>query len=62
MPAEPPPGGIAVPLTKEYLGLLTERKSVAGIRRGKWWRRRAAMERRGQAAPHGAPSRDAPKS
>jgi hypothetical protein len=51
MPTEPPPGVIAVPLTKECLVLLTEREYVAGIRRGKWWRRRAAMERRGQAAP-----------
>jgi hypothetical protein len=40
-----PVGLIPVPLNGAIL-LLTEQEYLAGIRRGKWWRRRVAMERR----------------
>ena len=46
---DPPPDLIPVPLAKGCVLLLTEREYVAGIRRGKWWRRRQAMARRDQA-------------
>ncbi len=45
-PSDPPLGLIRVPLPKGCGLLLTEREFVAGIRRGKWWRRREAMVRR----------------
>jgi hypothetical protein len=41
-----PPGLIAVPLAKGCVLVLTEREYLAGIRRGKWWRRRQAMLQR----------------
>jgi len=44
-PSDPPPGHIAVPVPKAVL-LLTEAEYVRGLKRGKWWRRREAMERR----------------
>ena len=44
-PTDPPPGLIPVPMTGATL-LLTAAEFTAGVRRGKWRRRRAAMERR----------------
>lgn len=44
-PAAPPPGLIPVPMKGAVL-LLTGPEFEAGIRRGKWWRRRQAIERR----------------
>ncbi len=44
-PTDPPPGLIPVPMKGATL-LLTAAEFTAGVRRGKWWRRRAAMERR----------------
>jgi len=41
----PPPGLIPVPMKGAVL-LLTQAEFTAGIRRGKWWRRRVTMERR----------------
>jgi hypothetical protein len=41
---DPSPGLIPVPLKGTVL-LLTQAEYLAGIRRGKWWRRRVAMER-----------------
>ncbi len=40
------PGLIRVPLPKGCELLLTEREFVAGIKRGKWWRRTQAAARR----------------
>jgi hypothetical protein len=58
-PTDPPPGMIPVPMKGAIL-LLTESEYLAGIRRGKWWRRRVAMERRtGQTVPT-ASSAEAP--
>ena len=48
---DPPPGLIPVPLGKAYLLLLTEREYLAGIRRGKWWRRATANAKRESKAP-----------
>ena len=42
---DPPPGLISVPMNGAVL-LLTQAEFTAGMRRGKWWRRRMAMERR----------------
>ena len=42
---DPPPGLIPVPLKGAVL-LLTEAEYLAGIRRGKGWRRRRAMQER----------------
>jgi hypothetical protein len=53
-PADPPPGMIPVPLAKGCVLLLTEREFTAGLKRGEWWKRRAAVtaqkphERRGE--------------
>jgi len=44
-PTDPPPGLIPVPMKGAVL-LLTAAEFTAGVRRGKWWRRRAAMETR----------------
>jgi len=44
-PTDPLPGLIRVPL-KGALLLLTEPEYLAGVRRGKAWRRLVAMERR----------------
>jgi hypothetical protein len=43
---DPPPGLIPIPLKGAVL-LLTQAEFTAGVRRGKWWRRRMAMLRRG---------------
>lgn len=40
-PAAPPPGYVVVPVPKALL-LLTFEEYEAGIRRGKWWRKRQA--------------------
>ena len=56
----PPPDLIPVPLAKGCVLLLTEREYVAGIRRGKWWRRRQAMARRGQATSERPPAENLP--
>lgn len=45
LPSDPPAGLIAVPMKGAVL-LLTAKEFVAGVRRGKWWRRREAMLRR----------------
>jgi hypothetical protein len=42
---DPPPGLIPVPLKGATL-LLTQAEYLARIRRGKWWRRSQAMQRR----------------
>ena len=42
---DPPPGLIPVSMTGAVL-LPTEVEFTAGTRRGKWWRRQVAMERR----------------
>jgi hypothetical protein len=48
---DPPPGLIPVPMTGAVL-LPTEVEFTAGTRRGKWWRRQVAMERRtGETVP-----------
>jgi hypothetical protein len=47
---DPPSGLIAVPVPKAIL-LLTEAEYLAGIRRGKWWRRRQAETRRATSGP-----------
>jgi hypothetical protein len=58
-PTDSPPGLIPVPMKGAIL-LLTESEYLAGVRRGKWWRRRVATERRtGQTAPT-APSAEEP--
>jgi hypothetical protein len=44
-PTDPPPGLIPVPMKGAVL-LLTQAEFIAGVRRGNWWRRQAAMERR----------------
>jgi hypothetical protein len=50
-PTDPPPGLIPVPMKGAVL-LLTAAEFTAGVRRGKWWRRRVAMEHRtGQTVP-----------
>ena len=49
-PTDPPPGLIAVPVPKAVL-LLTPAEYRAGIRRGKWWRRRTELERRKPSTP-----------
>jgi hypothetical protein len=41
-----PDGLLAVPLSKGCILLLTAREFTAGVRRGKWWKRRAAMLKR----------------
>jgi hypothetical protein len=43
LPTEPPENMILVPLAKDCVLLLHVREYLAGIRRGKWWRRRQAM-------------------
>ncbi len=48
---DPPDGLLAVPFGKGCVLLLTPREVTAGIRRGKWWRRRLADEKRAQAQP-----------
>jgi len=45
-PSDPPPGLIPVPLGKQCLLLLTEREYLAGILRGKLWRRTRAASAR----------------
>jgi hypothetical protein len=42
---DPPPELIPIPLKGAVL-LLTQAEFTAGVRRGKWWRRRVAMEQR----------------
>jgi len=54
VPTDPLRGLIPVPL-KGCILLLTEPEYLAGIRRGKWWRRRLTMERRTQAPPTPSP-------
>ncbi len=49
----PPDGLLAVPLAKGCLLLLTPKEYVAGLRRGKWWRRRQVMlQREAARVPH----------
>jgi hypothetical protein len=55
-PAEPPPGLIPVPMKGAVL-LLTVPEFSAGIRRGKAWRRRVAMDRREALAACQSPPR-----
>ncbi len=51
-PIEPPPGTVPVYLKGAVL-LLTEPEYLAGIRRGKAWRRRVAhLQRSGEPANH----------
>jgi hypothetical protein len=45
-PTDPPASLVPIPLKRAVL-LLTQAEYLAGIRRGKWWRRRVAKERRG---------------
>lgn len=45
LPIEPPPGMVAVPMKGAIL-LLTRPEYLAGLRRGKAWRRREALARR----------------
>ena len=45
-PTEIPDGMRPVPYGKGCVLLLTPQEVTAGIRHGKWWRRRQAMERR----------------
>lgn len=52
-PTEAPAGLLAVPYGKGCLLLLTPQEIAAGIRRGKWWKRRQAMLAR-QAGGAGA--------
>ena len=55
-PTDPPPGLIPVPLKGAVL-LLTQAEYLAGIRRGKCWRRQRVMEQRASsllAAPGAA--------
>jgi len=40
---DPPDGLLAVPFGKGCILLLTAQEVTAGIRRGKWWKRRQAM-------------------
>jgi hypothetical protein len=49
-PTDVPSGLIPVSLKGAVL-LLTEREFTAGIRRGKWWRRRQAEARRAISGP-----------
>jgi hypothetical protein len=43
---DPPPGMIPVQLAKGCLLLLTDHEYRLGLQRGKWWRRRQAMQQR----------------
>jgi hypothetical protein len=54
---DPPPGLIVVPLSKAVL-LLTEREYLAGLRRGKVWRRKTSLAARQGEPTHG--DREAP--
>jgi len=45
-PTDPPDGLLAVPLAKKCVLLLTPAEYLAGIRRGKRWRRRQTMLQR----------------
>ena len=58
-PPDLPTNMIVVPIPKAIL-LLTAQEYLAGLRRGKWWRRRQAMLARqadgSQSAPHFAPT------
>ncbi|MBI4537175.1 MAG: hypothetical protein HY712_04370 [candidate division NC10 bacterium] len=64
-PTDPPAGLVPVPLAKGCVLLLTTAEFAAGIRRGKWWRRRMALlKREGQkptpdVAPGSAITREA---
>ncbi len=53
VPSEPPDGLLAVPFGKGCILLLTPQEVTAGIRRGKWWRRREVAVRReaGELSP-----------
>ena len=39
---DPPDGLLVIPLAKSCILLLTPKEYLAGIRRGKWWKRRQA--------------------
>ena len=54
VPFEPDDNLIVIPLAKSCSLVLTPREYLAGIRRGKWWRRRQAMLAR-QATSLAAP-------
>ncbi|MCX5735333.1 MAG: hypothetical protein NTW68_13535 [candidate division NC10 bacterium] len=59
-PSDPPPGLIPVPMKGAVL-LLTAPEFEAGIRRGKAWRRRAALaERCGESPAHPPPGENPP--
>jgi len=49
VPVDAPAGLLVVPFGKGCLLLLTPQEVTAGIRRGKWWRRRKAMLQRENA-------------
>jgi hypothetical protein len=49
-PSDLPDGLRAVSLPKGCVVLLTPQEYLAGIRRGKWWKRRVAEERRYETA------------
>jgi hypothetical protein len=56
LPTDFPDGLLAIPFGKGCLLLLTPQEVTAGIRRGKWWKRRQAMlQREADAVPPETP-------
>ena len=60
-PPDPPAGLIPVPPKGSVL-LLTQAEYLTGIRRGNWWRRPEAIQRREQGVPHRSSAGHSPEN